>query len=407
MKNPALKNEYPAGTALFDDGQILFDKAYGNYLTDTRGRQYTDLCMGFGSLPLGHNHPEIVSTIESALSDRRILTSMSDVYASQAKSQLIQRISSLLPQGLDQIGLCVTGSDAVELALKTAALATQKPGVLALTGGYHGLSLATTYLTGISKFRAPFPDSWAPSHIRYVEPEVDMAQIQKILADSQDSPTAIGQMIVEPILGRSGVQELSISWLRELKETLASNGCLLIYDEVYTGFGRAGRMFQAEIIQPDILCLAKALGGGMPMACIASTPEILSHWPQNTGEALHTGTYFGHGLSCLVADKTLEIIERDNLSARAHDLGLKLKRFLKASEALKEARVVGLMCALDLGYDGKGVQLANTLRAKGIIAVAGGASGECLNIIPALNICEDLLFETMEVIMKTTNEDKK
>ena len=352
--------------------------------------------------------PEIVSVIESALSDRRILTSMSDVYASKAKSQLIRRISALLPQGLDQIGLCVTGSDAVELALKTAALTTQKPGVLALTGSYHGLSLATTYLTGISKFREPFPDAWVPSHIRYVEPEVDMAQIQKILADSQDSPTPIGQMIVEPILGRSGVKELPISWLRKLKHTLASNGCLLIYDEVYTGFGRAGRMFQAEILKPDILCLAKALGGGMPIACVASTAEIFSHWPQNTGEALHTGTCFGHGLSCLVADKTLEIIKRDNLSARASSLGSKLKQFLKGYltlQNLKEARVVGLMCALDLGYHGKGARLANALRAKGIIAVAGGIYGECLNIIPALNIGEDLLFETMEVIMKTTDED--
>ncbi|MCY4380966.1 MAG: aminotransferase class III-fold pyridoxal phosphate-dependent enzyme, partial [Proteobacteria bacterium] len=190
-------------------------------------------------------------------------------------------------------------------------------------------------------------------------------------------------------------------WLIELKNALHSLGCLLIFDEVYTGVGRTGVMFRATEVIPDILCLGKALGGGMPLSCVAAPAKIMASWPKNLGESLHTGTYFGHALSCLVAQKNLEIMKRDRLASRAHELGKAwLDRYLqhKKKNRLGSVRVYGLMIAIDLQTPSGGVELAQYLRSHNIIAVPCGVNGECLSITPALNIDEELLWHSLVVI---------
>lgn len=406
---PAHSYEYRAGTAVFSNSQVLFDKAQGTFIYDTSGREYVDLSASFGSLPLGHNHPEIVACVQEYIGSSRLMTGYSDVYASRAKAEFIAYLGTQLPPEFNRVALTVTGSDAVELALKTAAMATGKPGVLVFAEGYHGLNIASTYLTGMPKFRAPLPQAWFAPHVRYVSYRASINEIVSHIVASQTTASPIGQMIIEPILGRAGVRVLSRPWLMELKRTLQELGCLLIYDEVFVGIGRTGTLMCADAHAADLACFAKAIGGGMPLGCVVGPTQLMDQWPLNEGEALHTGTYYGHALSCAVAHKSLELMLSMDLVARAAALGdqvIKAVRAqLSADHPIRAVRGRGLMLALDLQRPGRGAMLAEHLRCKHqLVAIPSGTCGECLSLSPALLMAEEVLMGAIQTIMRVAGE---
>ena len=237
------------------------------------------------------------------------------------------------------------------MGVKTAIMHTKKPGVLSLKQGYHGLDLGAMALTGMGKFRTPFTGFDTHPSVKYIDSGTDISGIKKIIYESRNSGVEIGQILVEPILGRFGSKKHKDGWLKELYSFTKENDLLLIFDEVFTGLGRTGKTFRAFEDSCDILCMGKAIGGGMPVSAVACSAEIMNSWPESNGEAIHTGTFFGHPLSCLVGQKTLEIFREESLVNRSKELGEfaleKLKKELESLSHLKEVRGEGLMIAIE------------------------------------------------------------
>lgn len=415
------EHENPDATAKYPGEELLvWQKAQGSEIISSRGHRFIDLCACFGSLPLGHNHPQITKAIRAHIDHHGPVMGWGDVYATGPKVQLIKALRNFLPEGFDQIALCVTGSDSVEYALKTALLITQKPGVLAYRGSYHGLSLGALQLTGMDKFSSILPSGpWTSLHggVTFIKRSATPEQIRKIIRQSQSTPTPIGQMIVEPVSGRGGGFGWTCEEGHQLYNMLRSEKVLLIFDEVLTGMGRCGAPFMASSMPADLLCLGKALGGGMPLSAIAAPAHLMKHWPDNRGEAYHTGTYFGHALSCLVAHTTLEVLVQQRLVERSQKLGYWLcewaQELCRSEQCLGgddratkkiEYRGRGLLGALDLGYPRAGVELSTRLRHRGVIALPCGEEGTGLALTPALNIPHDLLQQALEIVAEEVND---
>ena len=414
-------NHYEAHfcTASFDNNPIIWERAIGSTIIDSQGNKFTDLSACFSSLPLGHNHPTVKKSITQYLENNGIIQGMSDVYATKAKIDFLTELCPILPDNLQKVALTVTGSDAIELAVKTAMLATEKPGVLVLNQGYHGLSLSTMALTGMKKFRSLFIEKWRNHpHISYFNYFDSIDKVENIIKKSHQTSSPIGQIIIEPILGRSGVIPISDDYLHSLKKLINFYHGLMICDEIYTALGRCGEWTLSSNTNCDILCLAKALGGGMPVSAVCSSKEIFSHWPKNHGEALHTGTYFGHPLSLISAGYTLATMKKLNIIDRVKNLSMELDNYfdlqlskLKTNNTntVKSIRKKGLMFGIEL--QGKhqdkqyGVLLSNLLRSHKIIAIPGGEKGSVLTLTPALNINKELLFNCLNTIFNTIEYD--
>ena len=246
---------------------------------------------------------------------------MGDVHPTEARAKLLERLPRILPPGLTKTFLATTGAEAVEAALKTAVVATGKPHFASFAGGYHGMSLGALSVCGLERFRAPFaraiggntlfleyPRSGADS----AEPSIERARTALAARDD------IAAVIVEPIQSRGGCVIPPPGYLAGLHAACKELGILLIFDEIYTGFGRTGTWFAAEYedVVPDIICIGKAFGSGFPISAAAARPEVMDAWPVSDGEALHTSTYLGNPMGCAAALATIGEMERLS-SARA------------------------------------------------------------------------------------------
>ena len=190
-------------------------------------------------------------------------------------------------------------------------------------------------------------------------------------------------------------ESLMMNGLREIKKLCSENKVLLIFDEIFTGLGRTGVFTHAEDVKSDILCLGKALGGGLPLSACVATDEIMQAWPENRGEALHTGTFFGHPLSCRVGLSVLKEIVDQNLVQRSSGIGGKfsaaLKEKFKRDPAVKKILCKGLMVGIQYAEPGRGVNQFELLRKKGFITLPSGPKGDVLSLTPALNVDEKYL----------------
>ncbi|MFW7378227.1 MAG: aspartate aminotransferase family protein [Oligoflexus sp.] len=384
------------------DPPLIFHRAQACRVVDIEGRSYLDLCAGFGVMALGHHHPVHRAVFaELAQEDAPVVHGMGDVYPSSAKAELFQYLSSLLPANLSVGSLALSGGQAVELALKTALL--RRPGKLInFSGSYHGLDLGLLPLTSRQDFRGPF-QSWLKQDLVVELPygckkEELEAAIDAIHADGQD----LSAIIVEPIQGRAGIRPASMQWLKDLRQLADSSGALLIYDEVFTGLGRTGQWTFAEVVPCDLLCLGKALGGGLPLSACFGKAEYMNVWPENPGEAIHTGTFFGHPLACRLALATLRFMASENLLQQAREKGQYFREALAArigqDPAVVEIRGQALMLGIVLREVGMGVRLMNDLRAQGVIALVSGQEGEVLSLTPPLIIEQKEIDQAVDAI---------
>jgi len=228
-------------------------------------------------------------------------------------------------------------------------------------------------------------------------------QVEKAVSDFK--PAAL---ILEPIQGRSGVKPAPVAWLKAVQKIAAAAGALLIFDEVFTGIGRTGRLTFAGEVEADLVCFGKGLGGGFPISACVGRRAVMDAWPVSTGEALHTGTFFGHPLSCRIALATLQEIHSQGLAMRAALLGRDalsyLQHELQDCLPVKDVRGVGLMLAIEFHEKGHGAALMDKLRSRGIIALCSGAFGESLSITPALTIEDDLFRSALGTLVGTIRE---
>ena len=393
--------ESPNVTHLAPDAPIFWQRAQGVNVWDVDGNRFVDLSGAFGVANAGHAHPEIVAAIASQATE--LLHGMGDVHPSAVKVELLEALCARFPGGGKARALLLSsGSDAVEAALKTALLATGKPGVIAFEGGYHGLSLGALDATWRSDFRAPF-DARLPratGFARFGEAD-DVVRVRDELAEHGVETAAV---LVEPVQGRGGERVPPEGFLSALRERCDEEGWRLIADEIYTGFGRTGRWFacEHEAVEPDLLCVGKGLSSGMPIAACIGRETVMEAWPVSSGEALHTQTFLGHPTGCAAALASLRVLERERLIERSAEVGSNglehARASLAATTQVSEVRGLGLM----LGIECRSAAVAHLgcMRAleNGYIVLPSGEGGRVLSLTPPLTIDQDLLLEAIDLL---------
>jgi len=368
---------------------IVWKEARGCVVRDVDNNLFVDVTSGFGVAALGHAAPEVCRAAIAQL-EKPMIHAMGDAFPDASRIQLLQELATFLP-ALPKGILGCSGADAVQAALKTAALKTGKPGVLAFTGSYHGLAhgaLAPSAYKA-SDFRDPFK-SQLGAHVLF-------APFAMLPLPSLEG---VGAVIVEPLQGRGGVRAAPVAWLHALRAHCDSSGALLIYDEIYTGFGRTGSWFAYRSAgngisgkagfgapEPDLICLGKALGGGFPISVCLGTEDAMNAWGACKGEALHTQTFLGNPLGCAMALAALRELRRMDAPMVATRKGERLRSLL-AAEGLQHVRGRGLMLACEVP-DPLYV-MASTLRS-GIIALPCGEGPHfnVIAIIPPLTITDE------------------
>jgi 4-aminobutyrate aminotransferase-like enzyme len=415
-----------------EEGPIVWASARGCHVEDVDGHRYLDAGAAFAVAAYGHAHPELVAAV--CAQSQRLMHAMGDVYASENKGAFLERLAGLLPGDLEQSILGLSGADAVEAAIKTAALARPNCRTLAFHNAYHGLSLGALGHTAYrDSFRSPFAARLGSriSHAPYPycyrcpmglqHPACGLACLNYV-RHLLDSPVSgcedVGAVLVEPIQGRGGIVIPPAGWLKQLAELCAERSILLILDEIYTGFGRTGRRFACEHegVVPDLICLGKAMSGGFPISAAVGTVEVMSAWRTAPGEARHTSTFLGHPVGCAVALAALEIFERERLEQRSARLGAylleRLRRLAPDFAQIGELRGSGLMCGVELVSDKESRAPASELawevvlkmRRMGVLLLSSGSYGNVLSFTPPLIIEESELDELVMVFERALRE---
>ncbi len=396
---------------------IAIKQAFGCLVEDTRGQIFLDCLAGAGTLALGYNHPEINQALKEQL-DSGLPYQTLDI-ATSAKTTFIQSVKSFLPQELSEnsvIQFCgPSGADAVEAAIKLAKQTTGRNTMFAFRGAYHGMTNGTMGMMGNlgTKVRRtglmsdvhfmPFPynlrcpfglggDEGAKASIRYID---------RLLNDDESGIMKPAAIIVEPVQGEGGVVPAPAFWLRELRRICDEHGILLIFDEIQCGVGKTGYNFAFEEsgIVPDILCLSKAIGGGLPMSLLVINKQ---HDTWKPGE--HTGTFRGNQLAMVSGAKALEIIQRDNLVEHANIAGQYLRYGLESIQkrvnCIAEVRGKGLMLGVEIkNPDGElnkfgepqadselTLSIQRAALERGLIVEKGGREGAVIRFLPPLII---------------------
>jgi putrescine aminotransferase len=359
------------------------ETAQGCVLTTASGTQYLDFVGGFGVFSLGHRHPRVVEAVHRQL-DRMPLSTRTFFNAPQAL--LAEKLAEVAPGDLRYTFFSNSGTEAVEAALKIARIATGKTDFVSTVGAYHGKSMGSLAATGREKYRKPFePMVPGYAHVPFDDLEAAEAAI--------NAQTAA--IIIEPIQGEGGIITASPGYLAGLRRLCDAHGILLIVDEVQTGLGRTGRMFAVEYddVVPDILTLAKALGGGvMPIGATMSTPAI---WERAFGEnpLIHTSTFGGNPLACAAGLAALNATLDEDLPGKAIARGEQLLAGLRSVQAdlpgaLKAVRGRGLMIGVEFAVKDVAELTINGMARRGIIAAYTLNNPHVIRFEPPLVVTE-------------------
>lgn len=333
---------------------MLWARAEGCRVWDADGREYLDLSGGFGVAALGHRNPRVMRAIASS----PVAHALGDLAEAEATAELRRRLP--WPSKLG-----VTGEDAVEIALRTALLATERPGLVAFDGAYHGTGLLALAATGFQQFRTPFT-AWLPGPV-YRRPYGE---------DPGRLPKDAGCVIVEPVQGRAGARVPPEGWLETLRRRCDETEAVLIVDAIYAGLGRIGELWPGEHVA-DVICVGKALGGGLPLsAALFVRGELARVWDLGPADVL-THTHVGNPLACAAALVVLD--EVPGLLDRAREAG---ERFAVA------------------GWHGAGLLRARTGDAElaernRVIVIPAGEDGSLISATPPLTITDGEIDEAL------------
>lgn len=399
---------------------IVWKRARGCRVQDESGRWYLDLTAAFGVAAAGHANPAVVRAGRRQMGE--LLHAMGDVHPHALKARLAMELSRLTfgrwtrrragrPAGPEtgKVIFGCSGFEAVEAALKTARLATGRPGVIAFRGGYHGVGYGALNATERGHFRDPFRDQLREFG-RFVDfpgagpddpsgPATEAA-LERAL-DEAAAPGDIGAIIAEPMQARGGIRIPPPWFLPCLRRWADRHGALLILDEIYTGFGRTGAWFACEHsgVVPDLVCLGKALTGGFPLSACVGRARVMDAWPEAMGEAIHTSTYLGHPVGCAMALAQIAELRRLDLPRRAARMGRRIEAGLQAlqhrfPDRVSRVSAVGLMAGIawrraDGGPDTVlSVDLMQEVLRRGVLLLPEGEHSEVTGITPPLTLTE-------------------
>lgn len=384
-----IENTYTSG--VYSKRPIAIVRGSGALVWDVEGREYIDCTAGYGVANIGHARPEIAASI--AAQAQRLIT-CPEIFYNDVRARLLERLVNLLPDGLARIFLCNSGAEAVEGALKFARIATGRTGIIATFRGFHGRTMGALSTTWESHYREPFsPLLPGVSHIRYNDLAAADAAINEETA----------AVIVELVQGEGGVHVACEEYIHGLTSLCRERGALLIVDEVQTGFGRTGRLFASQHydLQPDILCLAKSLAGGVPMGAICLGQRVMESGRITRG--IHGSSFGGNPLACAAALATLDILERESLPERSAALGeYALERLGELHNPLiREVRGKGLLLGIELK---RRVQLyLEALCERGVLALQAGSN--VIRLLPPLVISEEQLERVLDVVEEVLLEE--
>lgn len=406
-------------TYVSDRWPIFWEEARGANVLDADGNIYLDLTGAFGVGLLGHAHPGVVEAVRDQMG--RLVHGMGDVHPPALKVELLERLAALMPWPESRAVLSSTGSEAVETALKTAEIVTGRPGILAFEGGYHGLTMGALAATSRAHFRKPFQDrlysgvAFAPfpDPVRMGAEAAthSLERVEALLERGVPGGDRIGAVIVEPVQGRAGARVAPDGFMARLSSMAKEAGALVIADEVFTGMGRCGEVLASTRVglEPDLVCLGKALGGGMPLsACVGASP-IMDAWPASGGEAVHTSTFLGHPVACAAGLAVMEALEMEGTTARARILGgrlaTELRRRLQDSPGVADVRGLGLLLGIELATGeertpatGMGAQVAEAALSLGVLVLPAGAQGHVVELAPPVDLTDEQVECAVDVL---------
>jgi acetylornithine/LysW-gamma-L-lysine aminotransferase len=336
---------------------LVIVRGEGARVWDAQGRAYIDCVGGHGVVNVGHCHPRVVAAIKEQA--ERLITCPESFYNNR-RAELQAELVRVVPPGLERVFLCNSGAEAIEGAIKFARLTTGRAGIVAAKNSFHGRTLGALSATWRPQYRRPF-EPLVPgfTHVSYN----DVNALEEAIGDHTAA------VILEVVQGEGGVIVGDGDYLHLAQALCRKRGALFIIDEVQTGFGRTGRMFACEHhgLEPDMLCLAKAIAGGIPMGAV-----LLGSRVGELPSRVHGSTFGGNPLACAAALATIHTIEEEGLPQRAAELG---DRFLSRlrdldSPLIRDVRGLGLMIAIELKRRA-GPYLA-ALMERGVLALSAG-----------------------------------
>ncbi len=366
---------------------IAFARGHGAYLYDADGNRYLDFFCGLAVTSLGHGHPRVVRAIKEQ-ADK--LTHVSNVFHTEPTARLAERLANRFGDG--RVFLGNSGAEANEAAIKLARRWGHKDGggrfeILATLGSFHGRTLATLTATGQEKYHQGF-QPLVPGF--RLTPFGDVSALERALHDETVA------VMIEPIQGEGGVVVPPSDYLKRVREFCDRRGLLLILDEIQTGVGRTGKFFAYEHagIKPDIVTLAKALGGGLPIGAMIARAEVASSFTPGS----HGTTFGGNPVACAAALGVLDAIEQEDVLGNAARVGAylleRLREIAKSCDRIAEVRGLGMIIGVVLKHDPRPVVDA-CLKERLLV---NGTAGQVLRLLPPLNLAREEADAGLKII---------
>lgn len=377
------------------------EMSQGVYVYDEKGERYLDCAGGYGVFILGHRHPEVVSAVKNQI-DKMPLSSK--IFFNPLMAELAEKLAQYCAGGLKYCFFCSSGTEAVEGSIKIARLATGKTGIISTTNSFHGKTMGSLSISG----REVYKNGCGPllpetTQIAFNDPEALLSAI--------DEHTAA--FITEPIQGEGGINMPSNGYFEKVRKICSDKGILFIADEIQSGMGRSGKFLALDHwgVKPDLLLLAKGLGGGvMPIGAIVGTSEVWK--PFFTNPTIHTSTFGGNQLACAAALATLDVITKENLMERCADSGnyfLKRLNEIKNSypKVIKEVRGIGLMLGVELNEERFGGSVMYEMAKNKVTGVYTLNNQKVLRFEPALIIEKSQIDEALAAFESAVDKTAK
>jgi acetylornithine/N-succinyldiaminopimelate aminotransferase len=365
---------------------VTLVRGEGSRVWDTEGKMYIDALAGIAVNSTGHCHPKVVKAVQEQAAR---LMHVSNFFSTPQQAMLAERLTGLTR--LDRVFMCNSGLEAMEAAIKFSRKYANKKGrqgeILSFEGCFHGRSLSEI-ATGSAKYQDGFGPM--PAGFRQL-PFQDMDAVRRHIGN------AIA-VVLEPVQGEGGVRPFDFDFLRELRKLCDEHDVLLIFDEIQCGIARSGRMFAFEHsgVQPDILTLAKALGGGLAIGAVVARQSVASALDPGN----HGTTFGGNPLACSAALANLDVIRDEKLTERAGEFGEKVMRQIRekaaGESAIVEVRGLGMMIGVVLAFDGTGIP--PEMLKRGVISNC--TSGNVMRLVPPINIPEDDMQTVIDVMFE-------
>jgi 4-aminobutyrate aminotransferase len=399
---------------------IYAAKAENSELWDVDGRRYIDFAAGIAVLNTGHRHPTVMAAV--ARQAEAFTHTCFHVAPFESYIRLAERLNAAAPGDFPKKTLFLgSGAEAVENAIKVARYHTKRSAVIAFSGGFHGRTLMTMALTGkIMPYKrgfGPFPaevyHAEFPHPYHGISTEQALADLERLFHGDVD-PKSVAAIIIEPVQGEGGFNVAPFDFLRALRRICDEHGIVLIADEVQGGIARTGKMFSIEHsgVVPDIMTMAKGLGGGFPLSAVTGRASIMdAAHPGGLG-----GTYGGSPISLAAAHAVLDVIEAEDLCSRAARVGQKMRTHLEAlakqSPCIGDVRGLGAMVAFELVKDIKTKEPDADLTAailahaekRGLILLSCGTAANVVRLLPPLTIPDAVLEEGLSILSAAVHD---